>query len=64
MEITFQTKTDTAISICIGYQTNTHSSSYFITVCRVWYDEDHRVEFAKSLINWFKNPKYWKFKLN
>ena len=60
MNITIQTKRREAISITFGFQSEYHSSVYWLTVDKLYYGEFHKIEFAGSLLMWFKHPKYWK----
>lgn len=34
-------------SLCIGYKTEWFGQSNWLTVCRVWYDGNQKVSFAK-----------------
>ena len=60
MKITIQTKKNTAIRIDIGYETPFHSSYYWLSVSKEYYDEEGKVEYAELPFVFLKERKFMK----
>jgi len=64
MRIILQRSPDSAILIDIGYNTKLHSSMYWLSIDRAYYeynekDYSRRLVHANSLFTCFKHYKYW-----
>ena len=53
------TKKDEIISVNIG-NNHYYGSVYLINIDRIYLGENNQVEFAKTILNLFLYPKYWK----
>lgn len=66
MEIRIYLQRNEYFLICIGWESEMHTSMYFISIEKVWENLLGEVEFAKKVFYLFKKcttersyPKYW-----
>jgi len=49
---------DVTYSLCIGYDTAVHKQMHFISLCKLWHDNQGKVYNGRELFRLFKHKKY------